>query len=826
LQLNGNDAAMKISYNWLKQYIDTDLSPQQVSEILTNTGLEVEGLEEFQAVKGGLAGVVIGKVLSCKRHPDANKLTLATVDLGEGEPVQIVCGAPNVAAGQKVPVAKIGTTLWPDENGFTIKKAKIRGALSMGMICAEDELGLGTSHEGIMVLDPGAEPGMPAADYFHLESDFIFEIGLTPNRIDGASHLGVARDLAAFLKQTRAVKLKKPPVEAFNIDHNDLYIPVSIEEKAGCKRYSAVTIQGVTVAESPNWLKNRLRSIGLTPINNVVDITNFVLQESGQPLHAFDAAQIHGNKVIVRTMPEGTPFITLDGEERKLSASDLMICNAGQGMCIAGVFGGIASGVTEKTSSIFLESACFDPVYIRKTARYHQLSTDASFRFERGSDPNNTVWALKRAALLIKEIAGGSISSELVDVYPEPVEDFRVEISFAHVDRLIGNHLEPVTIRSILESLEIRVEEESHDGMVLRVPPYRVDVQREADVIEEILRIYGFNRVETGTGLRSTLSYTGKPNKEQVVNMTSDLLTSNGFFEIKSNSLTPASYYDTDGTMDPVAVRLYNPLSQDLALMRQNLLFGGLEAVVYNMNRKHTDLKLYEFGNCYFLQGKAQGENPLDKYEEEFHMGIFLTGNVQQGNWIQKPVGASFYQLKSYLENVLVKLGIDPFGLDCKGSENPHFEEGLEYSFGGTPLVEFGQVAQRTVKSFDIKQQVFAAEFNWDLLLKSLSDHRIFFKPLPRFQVVTRDFSLMLDKKVTFESLRTLAFKAEKKLLRKVTLFDVYEGDKIEKGKKSYALTFTLLDEDKTLTDKQIDKAMMRIADAFEKELGASIRGM
>jgi phenylalanyl-tRNA synthetase beta chain len=694
------------------------------------------------------------------------------------------------------------------------------------MICAEDELGLGTSHDGIMILDPDAEPGMPAAEYFQVENDFVLEIGLTPNRIDGASHLGVARDLAAFLKQSGDVKIKKPSVEAFTNDNRDLLIPVEIVEKAGCKRYSGVTIQGITVSASPTWLQNRLKSVGLTPINNVVDITNFVLYESGQPLHAFDADQIKGHKVIVRTMPEGTPFITLDGQERKLRSSDLVISDAEKSMCIAGVFGGIGSGVTEKTTSIFLESACFDPVYIRKTARHHLLNTDASFRFERGSDPNNTVWALKRAALLIKEIAGGTISSDLIDVYPEPVEDFRVEISYAHVDRLIGNHIEPITIRSILESLEIRVEMESKQGMVLRVPPYRVDVQREADVIEEILRIYGFNRVETLSGLHSTLSYTSKPDKEEVVNRTSDLLSSNGFFEMKSNSLTPASYYDTEETPDPAAVRLFNPLSQDLGLMRQNLLYGGLEAISYNINRKQNHLKLYEFGNCYFLKGDGKGENPLEKYKEEFRMGIFLSGNVQQGNWIQKPVESSFHQLKTYVETVLVNLGVDPIALDCTGSENPHYDEALIYSFKSAPLVEFGQVAQKTVKQFSIKQQVFAAEFNWNLVLHILSGHRILFKPLPRFQVVMRDFSIVLDKKTTFESLRILAFQAEEKLLKRVTLFDVYEGDKIEKGKKSYALSFTLLDEDKTLTDKQIDKAMLRIANSFEKELGASIRGM
>lgn len=817
---------MKISYNWLRQYIQTDLPANEVSEILTNIGLEVEGLEAVQSVKGGLEGVVIGEVLACEKHPDADKLTVCTVKLGTEEPVQIVCGAPNVASGQKVPVATVGTTLYPDEKGFTIKKAKIRGIQSMGMICAEDELGLGTSHEGIMVLDPSALPGTPAADYFQVENDEVFEIGLTPNRIDGASHLGVARDLAAYLSQKGKVELSKPSLDSFQVDNRELHIPVEIEEKAGCKRYSGLTISGLSIGESPAWLHNRLRSIGQTPINNVVDITNFVLHESGQPLHAFDAAEITGNKVLVKCMPEGTPFVTLDEQERSLLASDLVISSAKEPMCIAGVFGGIKSGVTEKTTSIFLESACFDPVYIRKSAKHHLLNTDASFRFERGSDPNMTVWALKRAALLIKEIAGGKISSEIVDVYPEPVEHFEVEISFAHVNRLIGNDLAPDIIQSILSSLDIEVELRTEDGMLLRVPPYRVDVKREADVIEEILRIYGFNRVEIGTSLRSTLSATSKPDKEKVINLCSDLLTANGFFEMKSNSLTPSSYYDQEDQLDPQAVRIFNPLSQDLSVMRQNLLFGGLEAVAWNINRKHADLKLYEYGNCYFLKEKGTGEDPLEKYEEELHMGLYLSGKVRTGNWVSKPVEASFPEMKTWVETLLLKLGIDPLYLDTSGTQNPQLEEGQAYLLKGRQIVEFGSIAAPLLKLFDIKQAVFAAEFNWDVVLDLLSRHRILFKALPRFQVVNRDLSLMLDRKVTFESLRTLAFASEKKLLKKVSLFDVYEGDKIEKGKKSYALSFTLLDEDKTLTDKQIDKAMMRIARAFESELGASVRGM
>ncbi|MEN8228818.1 MAG: phenylalanine--tRNA ligase subunit beta [Bacteroidota bacterium] len=817
---------MKISYNWLKQYIKVDLPPEQISDILTNIGLEVEGIEIFQPVKGGLEGVVIGEVLTCTKHPNADKLTVTTVDVGEAEPVQIVCGAPNVAVGQKVPVAVVGSTLYPSEEGFTIKKAKIRGELSHGMICAEDELGLGTSHDGIMVLNAASVVGTPAADHFNIETDTLFEIGLTPNRIDAASHLGVARDLAAYLKQEQEVKLYKPPLDGFKVDNHDLPVTIDIEEKAGCKRYSGLTISGISVKESPEWLQLRLRSIGLVPVNNVVDITNFVLHEAGQPLHAFDAAHITGNKVIVKTMPEGTPFVTLDEQERKLRSGDLMICNAEEGMCIAGVFGGNKSGVTETTKEIFLESACFDPVYIRKTAKHHLLNTDASFRFERGSDPNLTVWALKRAAMMIKEIAGGSISSEVIDLYPEPVEEYRIEISYAHVNRLIGNPIDPDTIQSILQSLEIRVEERSETGMTLLVPPYRVDVQREADVIEEILRIYGFNRVEIGSGLRSTLSHSSKPDKEQVINMTSDMLTANGFYELKSNSLTRSTYYDQEEQMDPGAVRLFNPLSQDLALMRKNLLYGGLEAVAYNINRKHADLQMYEFGNCYSQDPEAGGDQLLDKFDEQLHMGIFISGRSQPGNWIQASGESSFYVLKSYVEKVLLKLGIEPLTLESSGTENPDYGECQRYSFKEVSLVEFGSVAQSVLTKFDIKQAVFAAEFRWDNVLKILSNHRILFKPLPRFQVVTRDFSLMLDRKVTFESLRVLAFKTEKRLLKKVTLFDVYEGEKIEKSKKSYALTFTLLDEEKTLTDKQIDKVMLNLAKAFEREFGAVIRGM
>ncbi len=817
---------MKISYNWLNEYIQTSVPPAELSGILTNTGLEVEGIETFQTVKGGLEGVVVGEVLSCSKHPNADKLTLTTVDVGGEEPLQIVCGAPNVAAGQKVPVATVGTTLYPTDEGFTIRKSKIRGETSMGMICAEDELGLGTSHEGIMVLDGKAETGTPASEYFRIETDTVFEIGLTPNRIDAASHIGVARDLAAYFRQEGEVALSMPSVESFSTDNNDLEIPVEIEEPAGCKRYSGVTISGITVKESPRWLQNRLRSIGQTPINNVVDITNFVLHELGQPLHAFDAAMVTGNKVFVKTMPEGTRFTTLDEQERTLLGSDLMICNREEGMCIAGVFGGIRSGVTENTSAIFLESACFDPVYIRKTSKHHVLNTDASFRFERGSDPNMTVTALKRAAILIREIAGGTISSEIVDVYPDPVEDFRVEILFDHVNRLIGNPISPGTIQSILESLDMVVEERTPEGMVLRIPPYRVDVQREADVIEEILRIYGFNRVDIGSGLRSTLAYSAKPDKERVVNMVSDLLTANGFYEMKSNSLTRASYHDIDGEIDTSAVRLFNPLSQDLAHMRKNLLNGGLEAVVYNINRKNADLKLYEFGTCYFLGRDTADGDLVGKFHEKLRLGIFLTGRSTPAHWDHPSSENSFYTLKRYVETILLKTGIDPLSLETGAGSDSAYAESQVYMNSQDSLVEFGRVAQALLDQFDIKQEVYAAEFHWDLVLRLISEHRILFTPLPRFQPVTRDFSLLLDRGVTFESLRKLAFQTEKKLLQQVTLFDVYEGEKIQMGKKSYALTFKLLDEDKTLTDKQIDKTMMNLAKAFEREFGAQVRGM
>ncbi len=816
---------MRVSYTWLREYADFDLDPVELGKILTNTGLEVEGIEEIETVKGGLEGVVIGKVLTCASHPNADKLSVTTVDIGENEPVQIVCGAPNVAAGQRVPVATVGATLYPQgsEEGFTIKKAKIRGEASFGMICAEDELGLGSSHDGIMVLDEHAQTGSRAADYFNVEKDVVFEIGLTPNRIDGASHIGVARDLVAWmLHQGAQTKLKKPSVDAFRVDDHALPLEVRVENPEACPRYSGVTLTGLHVKESPSWLQNKLRAIGQEPINNLVDITNFVLHELGQPLHAFDAEKISGNQVVVRTMPEGTSFTTLDEKQRKLTASDLMICDAENGMCIGGVFGGTGSGVTESTTSIFLESACFDPVFIRQTAKHHQLNTDASFRFERGTDPNMTVYALKRAALLMKELAGGKVSSEITDIYPDPIEDFTVEVSFRNITRLIGKEIDPEIITSILASLDIRVENRNETGMTLKVPPYRVDVQREADIVEEILRIYGYNNIPFDEHVNSTLAYVEKPDKEKVVNTISDLLSANGFLEIKSNSLTSESYFDAS---DREVVKVQNALSQDLSRMRKSLLPGGLEAIIYNINRKRPDLKLYEFGNCYFLDPSKKADHPQKKYSEAHHMGIFLTGNYTAENWVTTGDRVSFYHLKSVVMLVLDKLGIGRSKLKMGEISDAQFDQALEYSIEKGTVARFGKVNSKLLESFDIKQEVYAAEFNWDLVMRLHKKAKTVFRPLPRFPEVKRDLSLMLDRHITFAQLEALGFKTERRILKEVDLFDVYEGDNIEQGKKSYALSFILLDDEKTLKDKQIDKVMGRIASSFEKELGAVVRG-
>ena len=814
---------MKISYTWLKEYINYLPSPEETAEILTGVGLEVEGFEEFHSVKGGLKGVVVGKVVSCEKHPDADRLSLTKVDVGSGELLPVVCGAPNVRTGQMVPVAVPGTVLYKGNESFTIKKTTIRGQVSEGMICAEDELGLGTDHSGIMVLRPDAVPGTPAAEYFQIYTDTFFEIGLTPNRIDGASHIGVARDLAAFFNKTGKVNLQKPEVEGLKKDNDHLPVEVRVEDNEGCLRYSGITMTELEVKDSPQWLQNRLKSIGLHPINNIVDITNFVLHETGQPLHAFDAAKITGRKVIIKTLPEGTSFISLDEKERKLSAEDLMICNAEEGMCIAGVFGGIESGVTGSTKEIFLESACFNPVSIRKTSKRHLLNTDSSFRFERGSDPNITVYALKRAALLIKEIAGGKISSDIIDIYPNPVPDRSIFLSFNFLYRLSGHKMELPVVKSILNSLDIRITEETEEGWNLVVPPYRVDVFKPADIIEEILRIYGLNNIPVSEKLNASLSYIEKPDKDKIFNTVANLLASNGFNEIMSNSLTRSSYYEKEGN-DPELVKIFNPLSSDLNAMRKSLLLSGLEAIAYNTNRQNQDLKFFEFGNIYSIIPGQDQNNRLDKYHEEERFALFITGEKHEPSWTMPQEKSNFYQMKAYVELVLKRLG---YNIDLLENDSPEIEnltETYTYSLNDLRLVVTGKVDTNIIKQFDIRGDVFYADFYWGNLLRTIAGNKVSFKPLPRFPEVRRDLSMILEKSVRYSDIRKIALNVENKLLQKINLFDVYEGESIEQGKKSYAVSFLLRDENKTLTDAEIDNVMNKIAHSLVQELGAQIR--
>ena len=816
---------MKISYKWLKDYIDTDLSPKELEDILTQTGLEVAGIEEVESVKGGLRGLVVGEVVTCEKHPDSDHLSKTTVDVGRSEILPIVCGAPNVAAGQKVVVATVGTTLYNGDQELVIKKAKIRGEASQGMICAEDEIGLGAEHDGIMVLPSDAKAGTPADEYFKIESDYCIEIDLTPNRIDGASHIGVARDLAAFLKKKEDISYSKPSVENFQVDDNALSIPVEVENQEACPRYSAVTLTGIEVKESPEWLQNRLKTIGLNPINNIVDITNYVLFETGQPLHAFDADKITGGKVIVKTMPAKTKFITLDEEERELHENDLMICNAEDGMCIGGVFGGIKSGVKDSTKNIFLESACFDPVYIRKTARRHGLNTDASFRFERGTDPNGTVYALKRAAILFKEIAGGKIASEIIDIYPDPVEDFKVDISFSNIKRLIGKEIPKEEIKPILEGLEIKVDSESETGFSVSVPPYRVDVKREADVIEEILRIYGYNHVETSASLNASLQYAPKPDPVKVRNLMAENLTAQGFNEIWSNSLTKAAYYEEGITFkDENTIKLFNPLSNDLGVMRQTMLFGGLETIAYNANRRNENLRLYEFGNCYFHNGSDLKNAALKNYREEEHLALFISGKKEKENWSFAQAESSFFQLKSYVENLISRYGLKLSALKAESYSNELISEGLIYNTTNKKIVEIGIVHSKLQKQFNIDNPVYFADLMIDNIILEQKNNKTRFSELPKYPEVRRDLALLIDKQVSFGQIRTLAEKVERKLLRSVNLFDVYEGKGVPAGKKSYAVSFTLRDDEKTLKDKQIDKIMQRLILTYEKELGAQLR--
>ena len=820
---------MNISYNWLKRYIDTDLPAEKVAEILTDIGLEVEGFEKIETVKGGLAGVVVGEVVTCTDHPDSDHLHLTTVDVGAAEPLQIVCGAPNCRAGLKVLCATVGAVLYPDggDEEFKIKRSKIRGVESLGMLCAEDELGIGASHDGIMELPADAPVGMTAKEYLHIEDDYLIEIGLTPNRVDAASHIGVARDLAAYLQSRgERVSVKLPDVSAFAPDNHDLNVKIRVENAEAAPRYTGVTVTGCKIGPSPDWMQNCLRAAGINPKNNLVDITNFVLFELGQPLHAFDAAKIEGREVVVRTCAEGTPFVTLDGVERKLTDKDLMICSAERPMCIAGVFGGLDSGVSDTTTDVFIESAYFNPVWVRKTAKRFGLNTDSSFRFERGVDPNMQVYAAKRAALLMKELAGGTISSAITDIYPAPIADFVFDISLARVNALIGKEIPEETVRTIIAALEVKVLAEKEGVLTVAVPPYRVDVQREADLIEDILRIYGYNNVEVPRQVRSTLSYAPKPDRSKLMNLAADFLTANGFTEIMSNSLTKAVYYEglTSCPADR-CVRILNPLSADLNVMRQTLLFNMLEAVALNANRRNGDLCLYEFGNCYFYdEAKRSEENRLAAYSEEYRLAIAVTGVSTPQSWNAKPEKASFFTLRAVAEKLLRRFGIDIYALKTEPLESDLFSEGLSMSLNGKELLQIGSVAAKIRRLTDVKQEVYYLEMNFDALVKSTKKQKIAAEELSKFPEVKRDLALLVDKQVTFAALRDAAFAAERKLLKSVSLFDVYEGDKLPEGKKSYALSFILEDKTRTLDDKTIERVMSNLTRQFEQRCGAQVR--
>ena len=818
---------MNISYNWLKEYVACDLTPEEVSAALTSIGLETDGVEEVQTIKGGLEGLVIGEVLTCIDHPDSDHLHITTVDLGDGNPTQIVCGAPNVAAGQKVVVATIGTKLYSGDECFTIKKGKIRGVESFGMICAEDEIGVGTSHDGIIVLPADAVAGTPAKEYYNIKSDYLIGVDITPNRADACSHYGVARDLYAYLTQNKGGSaIQRPSCDAFQVDNNELPIDIVVENSEACLRYAGVSIKGVTVKESPDWLKNKLQIIGLRPINNIVDITNYILHAYGQPMHCFDADKIKGGKVVVRTFPEGTPFVTLDGVERKLSERDLMICNAEEPMCIAGVFGGLESGTTEETKNVFLESAYFHPTWVRKTARRHGLQTDASFRYERGTDPNNVIYALKQAALLIKELAGGTISMDIKDVYPAPVAHFNVDLEYKYVNNLIGAELAPETIKSIVTSLEMNITNETADGISLQVPPYRVDVQRPCDVVEDILRIYGYNNVAIDTTLHSSIITKGAEDKShKMQNIISEQLVGCGFNEIMNNSLTAASYYDELETYKSEnLVRLMNPLSNDLNVLRQTLLFGGLESLQRNISRKYTDLSFFEFGNSYrFDADKRTEEKILSPYSESYHLCLWQTGNNVAASWIEQGRALSVYDLKAQVEHIFDRLGFKPAMRIVTTFNNDIFAAGLQVQAANSKKVvaELGILRKKVTKRFDIDAEVLYADINWTELMKAVKNAKIGYAEISKYPAVKRDLALLIDKQVTFAQIEQVARETEKKLLKAVTLFDVYEGKNLVEGKKSYAVSFILQDDNQTLNDKVIEKTMARLMDNFQKRLGA-----
>ena len=822
---------MNISYKWLKEYVDFDLTPQQVCDALTSTGLEVDALEEVQSIKGGLKGLYVGKVLTCEMHPNSDHLHVTTVDLGKGEPSQIVCGAPNVAAGQKVIVADLGCVLYDGDKEFVIKKSKLRGVDSCGMICAEDEIGIGTSHDGIIVLPEDAQVGMPAAEYYHLESDWLIEVDITANRADALSHWGVARDLYAWLKQNGyKTATHKPVVSDFVVDNHDLPIEVKIENTEACKRYACVSITGCDVKESPEWLKNKLSVIGLRPINNIVDITNYVMMALGQPLHCFDADMVKGHQIVVKTMPEGTPFQTLDGVEHKLSDRDLAICNAEEPMCIAGVFGGKGSGTYETTKNVVLESAYFHPTWIRKSARRHGLSTDASFRFERGIDPNGTIEALKYAAILCKELAGGKVSMEIQDVYPEKIEDAIVDLKYDYVHNLIGKEIGIDNIKNICQSLEMKVLDENAEGLKLQVPAYRVDVQRPCDVVEDILRIYGYNNVEIPTQLKNSLTVQGEEDRQQrLQNIVSEQLVGSGFNEILNNSLSKLSYYEnTELNAYPFesTVKVMNPLSTDLGVMRQTLLFGGLESINRNANRKNANLRFFEFGNCYHFKSRAdETSDPIKAYSEELHLGLWLTGKRIEGSWIHANEPSSFYELRAYVMNVLARLGVQSGMLVTEKSQNNIFSHGLQLmNRGGKVIAEMGILSRKLQKMAQIENEVYFADINWTALMKLTRKNKVEYYEISKYPAVSRDLALLIDKSVEFAQIEQIARQTEKKLLKRVELFDVYEGKNLPAGKKSYAVNFILQDEQKTLNDKQIEAIMQKLIANLTKQLHAELR--
>ncbi|NCC09525.1 MAG: phenylalanine--tRNA ligase subunit beta [Bacteroidia bacterium] len=820
---------MDISYNWLKEYVDFDLTPHEVADALTSIGLETGSVEEVQTIKGGLEGLVIGEVLTCVEHPNSDHLHITTVNLGNGEPTQIVCGAANVAAGQKVVVATLGAVLYDGDSSFTIKKSKIRGVESVGMICAEDEIGVGTSHDGIIVLPSDAVPGTLAKTYYNVKSDYVLEVDITPNRADACSHYGVARDLYAYLLQNgQKACLQRPSVDAFEVDNHDLDIQVKVENGEACPHYAGVTVKGVTVKESPDWLQNKLRLIGIRPINNVVDVTNYIVHAFGQPLHCFDADKIKGGEVIVKTMPEGTPFVTLDEVERKLNERDLMICNQEQPMCLAGVFGGLDSGSTEQTTNVFIESAYFHPTWVRKAARRHGLNTDSSFRFERGVDPNNLIYCLKLAALMIKELAGGTISSEIKEVCSAPAEDFKVELSYAKVNSLIGKVVPTETVKSIVSSLEMKIESETADGLSLSVPPYRVDVQRDCDVIEDILRIYGYNNVEIPTTLKSSLTTKGDDDRSnKLQNLVAEQLVGCGFNEILNNSLTCGAYYEgLESYPATHAVQLLNPLSNDLNVMRQTLLFGGLESIAHNANRKNADLRFFEFGNCYAYDGeKKNSEKVLAPYTEAYHLGLWVTGQSITNSWAHPDQESSVYELKAYVENILKRLGLNLRQLVVGQLTSDIYSTALSvHTKGGKCLATFGVITKKLLKAFDIDNEVYYADLNWKELMKAIRSVKVSYTELSKFPGVKRDLALLIDKKIEFAQIEKIAFETERKLLKEVALFDVYEGKNLEAGKKSYAVSFFLQDENQTLNDKAIDKIMSKLVKNFETQLDAKLR--